>query len=208
MNLIGQRVLVIEDESLLTMLLQENLADLGCEVIGTASRFNDAMEKAKSLSFDVAILGVNLKGDPTFPIAETLAERGLAFVFATGYGTASFPASLQRRSFRSRISNATWSERFARRSAASLKFDSRRDPELGFSRRPVPLEEASRAMMAGRLMPDAPPPLIRLAARGEPRAAAKLRAQARALGSSSGGQPSSSAAMTGPSEIGPTRTAA
>lgn len=95
-NLAGRRVLVIEDESMVSMLLQDTLADMGCEVIGVASRFNDAIEKAKSLSFDVAILDVNLNGAHTFPIAEMLAERGRAFVFATGYGAASLPASLHR----------------------------------------------------------------------------------------------------------------
>lgn len=94
-GLAGRRVLVIEDESMVSMLLQDTLADIGCEVIGIASRFADAIEKAKSLSFDVAILDVNLNGEQTIPIAEMLAERGLAFVFATGYGAASLPASLR-----------------------------------------------------------------------------------------------------------------
>jgi CheY-like chemotaxis protein len=94
-NLAGRRVLVIEDESMVTMLLQDTLADIGCEVVGLASRFKDAMEKATSLSFDVAILDVNLNGHQTFPIAEALARRGSAFVFASGYGVASLPASLR-----------------------------------------------------------------------------------------------------------------
>jgi len=89
------RVLVIEDESLVAMLIQDTLADIGCEVVGVASRFDDAFAKAESLSFDVAILDVNLNGRQTFPIAEALAERRRAFVFSTGYGAASVPASFQ-----------------------------------------------------------------------------------------------------------------
>jgi AmiR/NasT family two-component response regulator len=53
-NLASLRVLVIEDESMVAMLLQDMLAEIGCEVIGVASRFNDAVEKAKSLAFDIA----------------------------------------------------------------------------------------------------------------------------------------------------------
>lgn len=93
--LVGRRVLVIEDESLVSMLLEDTLAEIGCEIAGLASRFNDAMKKAISLSFDVAILDVNLNGQQTFPIAEALNERGLPFVFATGYGSGSLPAQLQ-----------------------------------------------------------------------------------------------------------------
>ena len=93
-DLAGRRVLVIEDEAMVTMLLEDTLADIGCEVAGLASRFNDAMEKATSLSFDVAILDVNLNGHPTYPIAQALTERGLPFLFATGYGLGELPEPL------------------------------------------------------------------------------------------------------------------
>jgi two-component SAPR family response regulator len=92
-DLTGWRVLVIEDEMMVTLLFQDLLADIGCEIIGVASHFNDAIEKAKSLSFDVAILDVNLNGQKAFSIAESLAERGVAFVFATGYDATSLPES-------------------------------------------------------------------------------------------------------------------
>ena len=91
----GRRVLVIEDESLVAMLIQDTLADIGCEVVGSASRFAEAISKASGLSFDVAILDVNLNGQQTFPIAEALSERGVAFVWATGYGEESLPESLK-----------------------------------------------------------------------------------------------------------------
>jgi DNA-binding NarL/FixJ family response regulator len=94
-ELAGRRVLVIEDEFMVTVLIQDTLADIGCEVIGMAAHFDDAVEKIRSLSFDVAILDVNLNGRQTFAIAETLAQRGAAFVFATGYAAAALPESLQ-----------------------------------------------------------------------------------------------------------------
>jgi CheY-like chemotaxis protein len=90
-DLVGRRVLVIEDESMVTILIQDTLVDMGCEVIGTASRFNEAVAKAETLSFDVAILDVNLNGQQTFPVAEVLAKRRVPFIFATGYGAAALP---------------------------------------------------------------------------------------------------------------------
>jgi hypothetical protein len=54
-----------------------------------------ACAKAEWLSFDIAILDVNLNGQHTFPIADSLKERGLPFVFSTGYGTTGIPESLR-----------------------------------------------------------------------------------------------------------------
>lgn len=94
-GLSGRKVLLVEDEALIGMLLQDTLEELGCEVVGEASRFEDALAKAQTLAFDVAILDVNLEGQHTFPIAEALAARGSPFVFATGYGAARLPQTLQ-----------------------------------------------------------------------------------------------------------------
>lgn len=93
-DLRGRRVLVVEDESRIAMLIRDTLEDIGCEVVATATRFDDALEKAISLPFDVALLDVNLNGEPSYPIAQALAERGRAFVFATGYGVSNLPAAL------------------------------------------------------------------------------------------------------------------
>jgi CheY-like chemotaxis protein len=87
----GARIFVVEDESVITMLLQDMFEELNCEVVSLASRFQDALDKANTLSFEVAILDVNLNGQRTFPIAEALVARGLPFIFATGYGAAAVP---------------------------------------------------------------------------------------------------------------------
>lgn len=76
------------------MLVEDALADFGCEIAGVASRFDDAVTKARSLDFDLAVLDVNLNGLRTFPIAEIIRDRGIAFVFATGYGATSIPEGL------------------------------------------------------------------------------------------------------------------
>jgi len=94
-ELTGRRVLLIEDEALVMMLLEDTLAETGCEIAGMASRVDEALEKANSLSFDVAVLDVNLNGRQTFDVARCIRERGIPFVFATGYGAASLMAGFQ-----------------------------------------------------------------------------------------------------------------
>ena len=94
-GLAGRKVLVVEDEARVAMLIGDTLEDIGCEVVATATHFDDAFAKATSLAFDVALLDVNLNGEVSYPIAETLAEQGRAFVFATGYIAAQLPRSLR-----------------------------------------------------------------------------------------------------------------
>lgn len=95
-NLDGLRVLVIDDESIVAMLIEDMLADLGCIVAGVASRIEEAASNISSLTFDAAILDVNLDGHQTYPLAAVLAERGVPFVIATGYGAASVPKAFAR----------------------------------------------------------------------------------------------------------------
>jgi len=94
-DLRGKRVLLVEDESPITMLLEDLLGDMGCFVVAVAPRLPDAIEKAEMLSYDVAILDVNLNGKYTFPLAEQLMKRNVPFVFSTGYGRSIIPQGLQ-----------------------------------------------------------------------------------------------------------------
>ncbi|MGL9617450.1 response regulator [Bradyrhizobium sp. U531] len=94
-DLAGQRVFVVEDEALVMMLLEDSLLDAGCEVAGMASRVDEALEKAAALAYDVAVLDVNLNGRQTFEVARCIAERGIPYVFATGYGPASLLADFR-----------------------------------------------------------------------------------------------------------------
>jgi CheY-like chemotaxis protein len=91
----GRSILIVEDESLVTMLLEDILGDLGCEIVGAASRFDEAAEKLSVIAFDLAILDVNLDGRQTFPLAEMLRKRRKPFVFATGYGASTLPERLR-----------------------------------------------------------------------------------------------------------------
>jgi len=87
-QLAGLRVLVVEDEMMVSMLIEDMLGDLGCTVVGPASRLDEAMQLARSADLDCAVLDVNLGGQPIFPLADLLRERGRPFAFATGYGDA------------------------------------------------------------------------------------------------------------------------
>jgi CheY-like chemotaxis protein len=96
-SLAGMRVLVAEDETPLAMEIVEVLKELGCVVVGPVSKLEDAMAAARSEPLDWAILDVNLRGRYVFPAAELLLERGIAFLFATGYEDLHlFPAHLRR----------------------------------------------------------------------------------------------------------------
>ncbi len=80
------RIMVVEDEVLVGMLLEEMLGDLGYEIAGMAARLDDALEMARQSTVNAAILDVNLNGGDVFPVADVLAEREIPFIFATGYG--------------------------------------------------------------------------------------------------------------------------
>jgi len=91
-----RRILVVEDEPLIGMLLEDMLADLGYEVAASASRLDDAIKEAQEQDFHAAILDVNLNGHQIFPVAEILVERRIPFLFATGYGEQGVPPAFQQ----------------------------------------------------------------------------------------------------------------
>lgn len=71
---------------LVAMNIEDMLLELGHEVAGLASRLGPALALARESRFDAAMLDVNLAGEPSFPVADLLIERGIPFLFATGYG--------------------------------------------------------------------------------------------------------------------------
>ena len=85
----GRRVLVVEDESLVAMLLETILEDMGCAVVGPESNIDDGLVAATTEgALDAALLDVNVAGREVFPVAEALRARGVPFVFSTCYGEA------------------------------------------------------------------------------------------------------------------------
>ena len=86
------RVLIVEDEIMVALLLEDLLAEFGYEVAGVASRLEEAMARAEAPDFAAAVLDVHLNGRDVFPLADRLAELNLPFIFATGYGARGIPA--------------------------------------------------------------------------------------------------------------------
>ena len=84
-SLRGRRVLVVEDEALVSLMIAELLTEAGCEVIGPASTTDSALALIEQEVIDCAVLDVKLLDGQVFPVADTLAARGVPFVFATGY---------------------------------------------------------------------------------------------------------------------------
>lgn len=94
-SLEGCRVLIVEDDAMISMMLQDLLEDMGCQVVSVASRLGEAQRKSEVDDFDVALLDVNLRGERTFPVAEAMRQRRRPFVLTTGYATTILPDSLR-----------------------------------------------------------------------------------------------------------------
>jgi len=93
----GKRVLIVEDDVMIRMLIEDMLIELGYCVAAQAARVEEALAAAKTVALDVAILDVNLNGQTTGPVASALAARGTPFVFATGYGEHGLPPEFRDR---------------------------------------------------------------------------------------------------------------
>lgn len=85
-DLNGRRILIVEDETLVSMVIEEALKDLGCAIVGPVATRDGALALAKAEPLDGALLDVNLGGEPVYPVADALFSRGIPFAFVTGYG--------------------------------------------------------------------------------------------------------------------------
>jgi DNA-binding response OmpR family regulator len=82
------RLILVEDESLVAIMMEDMLVDLGCEVVAAFGQLAAALAWLDDAArpFDAAILDVNLGGEMVFPLAQVLRDRGVPFAFATGHG--------------------------------------------------------------------------------------------------------------------------
>lgn len=85
-SLQGRRVLVVEDETLIAMLAEEMLQELGCVVHGVVPNVAAALAATEAGGFDLGLLDVNVARESVFPVADALVARGIPFAFASGYG--------------------------------------------------------------------------------------------------------------------------
>ena len=82
----GKRILVVEDEALIAVMVEDMLMEMGSDVVGPAATIDAALALARVEEIDAAILDVNVRGERIDPVAETLIARGVPVLFATGYG--------------------------------------------------------------------------------------------------------------------------
>jgi CheY-like chemotaxis protein len=91
LELTGIRVLLVEDEGAVALMIEDMLQDLGCELVDSVAHLDKAHVVARTAEIDLAILDVNLDGKPVFPVAETLRSRRIPLLFSTGYGSSGLP---------------------------------------------------------------------------------------------------------------------
>ncbi len=87
----GRKVLVVEDEALVAMLVEDALLDAGFGVLGPAATVGEALLLLDRERPDAVVLDLNLAGENSSPVADVLAKRGIPYVIATGYGAAGLP---------------------------------------------------------------------------------------------------------------------
>jgi CheY-like chemotaxis protein len=87
-ELSNRRVLVVEDEMMIAMLIEDMLDEFGCKLVGPATSVPRALELIGKEQVEVAVLDLNLDGKDTYAIADELRQKDVPFIFATGYGSA------------------------------------------------------------------------------------------------------------------------
>jgi len=83
----NRKVLVVEDEMMIAMLIEDMLDEFGCKLVGPATNVPRALELIGKETVDVAVLDLNLDGKDTYAIADALRHNNVPFIFATGYGS-------------------------------------------------------------------------------------------------------------------------
>jgi CheY-like chemotaxis protein len=90
-ELVGKRVLIVEDEMLVALMIEDLLQELGCNTVGPCGNVRTALEIARTEPLDLAVLDVNLDGEKVYPVAMLLTERNIPFLFVSGYGDEAIP---------------------------------------------------------------------------------------------------------------------
>lgn len=95
MPLTAIRVLLVEDEAMIRMMVADMVEELGHAVAAEAGDIGRAAELAQTGIFDLAILDVNLNGRMSFPVADIIVKRGIPLIFASGYALENIPTSFE-----------------------------------------------------------------------------------------------------------------
>jgi DNA-binding response OmpR family regulator len=87
----NRRIFVVEDEMLIAIVIEDVLEALGCVIVGPVAKLQVAVRMAREERIDAALLDVTIRGGNVFPVATILQERGIPFLFASGYGDWALP---------------------------------------------------------------------------------------------------------------------
>ena len=93
-ELAGLKALIVEDEGPVALLIEDMLLNLGCEIAASAAELDRACAFARAATIDFALVDLNLNGRSAAPVAHILRERGIPFVFSTGYGVSGLAEEL------------------------------------------------------------------------------------------------------------------
>jgi CheY-like chemotaxis protein len=85
MDFVGRRILVVEDDFLVSLATVDILESLGCDIVGPAANLATAVRLAQSESLDAAVLDIDIGGVMVWPVAEELHRRNVRFAFLSGY---------------------------------------------------------------------------------------------------------------------------
>jgi DNA-binding response OmpR family regulator len=120
MSVRNRKILVVEDDALIAMLLEDMLSELDYAVSATAADVDHALTLAEGGAFDAAILDVSLAGKSSLPVAQLLDEKNKPYFFATGYGA--LPAGMEGSG--RRVLNKPYELHQLQAALASLEIDS------------------------------------------------------------------------------------
>lgn len=82
----GRRVLVVEDEMTIVLVIEQALQELGAELVGPTAHLDTALRLAREEPIDAALLDINVRGGKSYGVADLLSARGIPFAFCSGYG--------------------------------------------------------------------------------------------------------------------------
>lgn len=89
---ISYRVLIVEDQALIAMLVEDMLKECGCQVVGPVSKLHEAWALISRDTIDVGLLDINLGGETVYPVADAMQELKIPFIFSTAYSADVVPA--------------------------------------------------------------------------------------------------------------------
>ena len=91
MGLAGRRVLIVEDEAMISALIEIILSEAGCSIVGPVATLERALEIIERESFDAALLDVHVNGHEIYAVADVLLSRGIPIVLVSGFAQKQLP---------------------------------------------------------------------------------------------------------------------